>query len=370
MPFVQILLIATLSNFLIGTIVATTQAGVKLDSYKVDTSTITISGLSSGAIMAMQYHVAFSEQIRGAGILAGVPYACTRDGAYAIVPCLDFPEETDIPAILDFISQQATINNIDHPSNISGDTVFIFHGLLDHRIKPHNAVLVKDIYAHFNASIKTELTLEAAHGFPTNDYGGACDQYSPETQFINNCSYHSVFETLNHLYNQTLQYPTGSELLTPLISYDQVEFGSVAAMMDSIGYVYVPTVCGLESEDKQPCKFHVVFHGCQQYRGNIGEIYVTKTGYLEVAEKNGIVLIFPQVINSTDNPNGCWDWWGFNDENFLIKTGRQMKAVNEMVQRVAFCEDNCSMTGTRTQFSIVTIIILTLLSASVILFVC
>lgn len=71
MPFVQILLIATLSNFLIGTIVATTQAGVKLDSYKVDTSTITISGLSSGAIMAMQYHVAFSEQIRGAGILAG-----------------------------------------------------------------------------------------------------------------------------------------------------------------------------------------------------------------------------------------------------------------------------------------------------------
>lgn len=65
-----------------------------------------------------------------------VPYACTRDGAYAIVPCLDFPEETDIPAILDFISQQATINNIDHPSNISGDTVFIFHGLLDHRIKP------------------------------------------------------------------------------------------------------------------------------------------------------------------------------------------------------------------------------------------
>lgn len=97
--------------------------------------------------------------------------------------------------------------------------------------------------------------------------------------------------------------------------------------MDSIGYVYVPTVCGLESEDKQPCKFHVVFHGCQQYRGNIGEIYVTKTGYLEVAEKNGIVLIFPQVINSTDNPNGEWHWvevgkgrnfWGGNSELYTF----------------------------------------------------
>lgn len=44
---------------------------VKLGSYNIETSKITVSGISSGAAMANQLHVAFSDIINGAGIVAG-----------------------------------------------------------------------------------------------------------------------------------------------------------------------------------------------------------------------------------------------------------------------------------------------------------
>lgn len=42
-----------------------------LEHYNVDPSTITVSGISSGAAMATQFHFAHSTQIVGAGIVAG-----------------------------------------------------------------------------------------------------------------------------------------------------------------------------------------------------------------------------------------------------------------------------------------------------------
>ena len=44
----------------------------------------------------------------------------------------------------------------------------------------------------------------------------------------------------------------------------------------------------------------------------MGTTFVTKTGYLEVAEENNIMMLFPQAIKELlVNPNGCWDWWGY-----------------------------------------------------------
>ncbi len=41
------------------------------EQYNVDPDGITVSGISSGGAMAMQYHIAFSSYVKGAGILAG-----------------------------------------------------------------------------------------------------------------------------------------------------------------------------------------------------------------------------------------------------------------------------------------------------------
>jgi len=41
---------------------------------KLDASAITVSGISSGAFFAHQFHVAYSGLVKGAGLVAGGPY--------------------------------------------------------------------------------------------------------------------------------------------------------------------------------------------------------------------------------------------------------------------------------------------------------
>ena len=52
----------------------------------------------------------------------------------------------------------------------------------------------------------------------------------------------------------------------------------------------------------------------------MGNIYTVHAGYLEVAELNDIIVIFPQAIQQTiSNPQGCWDWWGLVKFQFNLK---------------------------------------------------
>ena len=39
---------------------------------------VSVSGLSSGAFMAVQFEVAFSRTVTGAGVIAGGPYYCSQ----------------------------------------------------------------------------------------------------------------------------------------------------------------------------------------------------------------------------------------------------------------------------------------------------
>lgn len=58
---------------------------------KVDAAQISVSGISSGGFMAHQFHVAHSQQIMGAGIVAGGPYYCARGSMLdAVTRCSEF----------------------------------------------------------------------------------------------------------------------------------------------------------------------------------------------------------------------------------------------------------------------------------------
>src|SRR5215470_8137818 len=73
------------ASFGIAGVVATTAAYstaaaqvVSLQSYNVDINQTSVSGLSSGGYMAVQFDVAFSSILRGAGVIAGGPYYCAQ----------------------------------------------------------------------------------------------------------------------------------------------------------------------------------------------------------------------------------------------------------------------------------------------------
>jgi len=48
---------------------------------------------------------------------------------------------------------------------------------------------------------------------------------------------------------------------------------------------------------------------------------------------NDIVLLFPQNEPSYRplNTMGCWDWWGYEGDNYAVKDGPQIKAVRMMI---------------------------------------
>ena len=48
-----------------------------------------------------------------------------------------------------------------------------------------------------------------------------------------------------------------------------------------------------------------------------GEMFFQRSGFNEVGELNNIILVYPQINNlytMATNPNGCFDWWGYNTQ--------------------------------------------------------
>ena len=101
--------------------------------------------------------------------------------------------------------------------------------------------------------------------------------------------------------------------------------------MDSEGYLYVPTECQSKST---VCKLHISFHGCKQGKEYIGDVYARHTGLNEWAETNNIIVLYPQVISDMllQNPNGCFDWWGYLDKDYHTKKGKQLSSIARMAE--------------------------------------
>jgi hypothetical protein len=266
--------------------------------------------------------------------------------------CMNSPGLQDVNKLAGEINTLAAAGKIDSPTNLSGDKVFVFHGTKDGTVGPAAGTKVKEVYEKFGVEVSTKFDIAAVHGYPTNFYGAACGSSSATTQYINNCNYHGAYHTLNYLYGGNLVEPSGTVALNGYFGqFEQAEFGaSAASSMDSIGFIYVPSGC---LDKQKQCKFHIALHGCQQSRttSGVGDIFAKKTGYLEVAELNDIIVIFPQAAANIlqGNPNACWDWWGYLNANFLNREGAQMKALFRMLDRVVNCDGKPDCFGDVTE---------------------
>ena len=118
-----------------------------------------------------------------------------------------------------------------------------------------------------------------------------------------------------------------------LVSFDQRPYAEAAGSrgLAASGWLYVPEACA--GGGKAQCRLHVFFHGCKQGASFVGDAFVKRSGFLEVAEANDIVLLFPQVEPSYQplNPNGCRGWWGYEGEDDATRNAPQIKAVRAMV---------------------------------------
>jgi hypothetical protein len=250
-------------------------AAQPLPSFSVDLGRTTVSGLSSGAFMAFQFHVAFSDIVQGAGIVAGGPYRCAEGQlALALNRCMQtFMGVPDAGRLLNLARGDAQQGRIDPLDNLADDRVYLFSGGNDRTVtRP-----VVDAAARFYElaglspdSVLYEHDLPAGHAMLTEDFGDPCP--STDTPFINDCDHDQAGVLLAQLH-PGLQ-PPAAEPAGSVVAFDQAEFfppsgrpalGGTLALgstlgLGATGYAYVPAACAAGAT----CRVHVVFHGCKQ----------------------------------------------------------------------------------------------------------
>ncbi|CAF0857315.1 unnamed protein product [Rotaria sordida] len=120
--------------------------------------------------------------------------------------------------------------------------------------------------------------------------------------FINNCNFTFAYDKLNHLYKDDL-IKLSSEISISLtgqfITSKQAAFmnPSVVTRSDSRATDIFSLWSSCNNERKY--SIHVALHGCKQSKSLISNVFVKKAGCLKVAELNNIIVLFPQVIQST-----------------------------------------------------------------------
>lgn len=288
---------------------------------------ITVSGVSSGAYMAVQFHVAYSGVVNGAAAIAGGPWGCA-DGklARALGPCID-GEGIDDMLLRERAREMAANGDIDPLENLTRDRVFLFHGAADETVSGSVVSAARRWYESIAADVRIEYvdTIDAAHGFPTESYGAPCNEIA--APFLNACDYDTVGALLRHLYDD-LNGP--SEPLGDVVQFRQVDAPGLA----DNGYAYVPPQCVAV----RACAVHVFFHGCAQTAEQVGTAVIDNAGFKRWADSNDLMVLYPQIAPSAiapQNPLGCWDWWGYTGDDYLAKTGAQLAAVAGMVQELA-----------------------------------
>jgi hypothetical protein len=343
----------------------------QLGSYKVKRGQSSVSGLSSGAFMTVQLHLAHSASFCGAGVIAGGPFRCAESfpgGALiasdanvqsALFICMNplIPQTgPDAAHLANLAIQTAAAGEIDDVANLADDRIYIFTGSEDRVVYSDVVARTRSFYELLGVArdnILYDDGVPAGHSIITEN-----PEDSPlaanQPPYINRGDFTQSHEILRHIYG--LLKPPSEKLNGRFVRFDQTEFfgGEERASMSEFGYAYVPRAV----EEGAPARVHIALHGCKQGYNYVnyvngradvanqppyGNRYVTTTGYNAIADSNNIIVVYPQAEgrdgNGTQNPDGCWDWWGYSSESpddpdYYSREAIQVKAIHRMLERL------------------------------------
>ncbi|MBK7764635.1 MAG: poly(3-hydroxybutyrate) depolymerase [Sulfuritalea sp.] len=320
-------------------------AAPPLPGLSADTSAVTVSGVSSGGYMAVQFQVAYSAMVRGAGVIAGGPYYCAAGSVgRALGNCMEPAGKKAPPTPAETgkaIKQLAESGRIDPVETLRDDRVWLLSGGKDKTIAPavmdslaafYRSVLPDDVVRYVKVPDAGHAMISVADVKPNG-----CDTSRPP--YINRCKdFDAAGQLLTHLLGPLKPPVTPGEGET--VAFDQRPFIAgrpIDASLGDEGYAFVPAACR-----DGGCRIHVAFHGCRQSAGEIGRRFVEGAGYNNWAAGNRIVVLYPQTTTRHGfafgsfkwmlNPNACWDWWGYSGSGYHTRDGVQMRAVRAMIE--------------------------------------
>jgi poly(3-hydroxybutyrate) depolymerase len=334
-----------------------------LAKYNIDIHQSSVSGLSAGGFFANQFFVAYSGIMSGVGVFAGGPYGCARgDLLKALHDCMARPyflTDEVMTKLTDKARAYSGNGRIDPLENLKSKKIFLFGGMIDKTVRPEVVGRVYDWYLNMGVprnNIFYKKDMMTGHAMPTLRYGNKCEEVS-SAPWMSACDYDGAGEVLKHIYGVLNPARPVTASTGQLIEFAQREFVdprplnsedlAEQASLNEFGYAYVPRSC----LDDEPCRIHIVFHGCRQVYNKdpagidpekggrpFGLQMVLHAGYNEWATANHIIVLYPQAQKNKANPHGCFDWWGYladTKDTYATKEAPQMKAVRAMLKALS-----------------------------------
>lgn len=329
-----------------------------LPRLRIDLKETTVSGISSGAYMAVQVGVARSSHVRGVAATAGGPYMCATDGdvgspVAAVGRCMQGDPAMQ-PAVTERlvdpsdgrftygfqgkaqrdVERMARQGRIDPVEHLARQAIWVFHGYNDGIVKlPVSQALVGWYTGrHPDGRPAAGMTprLPASQVFHKDDLSAGHAQISsactgPQCNpcdlqggtFINTCPmpgaegagpYDAAGSALRMFYGRLTRTDT-ARLGGRLIAFSQrpylrlldgrtaVKAGEEIAMGEE-GYLYLPKAC---EDGRTVCRLHIAFHGCMQSAADMARVtgqrdyFARHAGVNEWADANRIVVLYPQA---------------------------------------------------------------------------
>ena len=302
-------------------------AAPPLPRLAIDPDRVAVAGVSSGAYMATQVHFAYSDKLSGAVLVAGGPYGCVQGQLErALGPCLQAqPAAPDPAALAATVRERAASGELAPLAGLAGDGVLVMHGR-------HDATVAADV-SRAALAVYEQLAGEApalrlrfdgegdfGHVMPTLAAGADCR--AGGAPHLGACGIDAAGQALDWLSGGrgTATGPTGE-----LRRFDQRAYwpdGEDPPLADE-GFVYVPKACA----DGGRCGAVVVFHGCEQDIGRLGDRFAREAGFNRWADVHRVAVLYPQARSTylPLNPKACWDWWGYTGPDYDTRRGAQLR---------------------------------------------
>lgn len=159
-----------------------------LPSIKLNASGLTVSGISAGAFMAVQFEFAHAAVVRGAGIVAGGPYHCAgaNGGFVAYAACCELPTTINVTALAAYARHAAASGLIDPVEHLLHHTVHMFSGIIDAMVSHGTMIALAALYTQLGVPTQSIFNVTAEHAWITSMYGASCATLA--APFINNCN--------------------------------------------------------------------------------------------------------------------------------------------------------------------------------------
>lgn len=327
------------------------RAAEKLAGFNAAIGESSISGISSGAFMAVQFATAWSSVIKGVGVVAGGPYWCARaDSAFgywtsvdtATGPCMKGPL-TDLGPLFAKADANSASGAIDSLQFLRRQKIYIFRGYNDSVVSRATTDASVEFYRRYlgetgRGNLFYQTAVGAGHALvvaqQANGLGNCQDNKTPFIDACESYAYDQAGIILQHIYGP-LNKPAAGPLAGTTRIFDQSAYTSWGPGWLSLarnGYVFVPKSC----ESGEACRVHIALHGCLQDQGHVDLAFVDRAGYNAWAAANRLIVLYPQTTASSWYPwnsYACWDWWGYlsYNDNYVTKAGLQIRALKAML---------------------------------------